>query len=121
FDGSTFPLLFVQIPVATDSTECTLIAITPRSHHGAAAHVSHVRNRHSEARLRAAVKAGRIGTWVWDLRKRTVWWDSAMYKLWGQRPHYGIVPITTATALLHPEDRPWVGHSMDEYIRSGTR
>src|SRR5690606_17755290 len=81
----------------------------------------HVRNRHSEERLRAAVKAGRIGAWVWDLRKRTVGWDSAMYKLCGQRPHHGIVPITTATALLHPEDRPWVGRSMDEYIKSGAR
>lgn len=121
FDGSTFPLRYMQIPVESDDTGCTLVAITLRSHRGAAAHVAHVRNRHSEARLRAAVRAGRIGTWVWDLRKRTVWWDSAMYKLWGHLPPYGVVPITAATALLHPEDRAWVGRSMDEYIKSDAR
>lgn len=120
-DGSTFALRFVQMPVAAEDIHCTLIAIAPRAGLNAGGHVAHVRNRHSEERLRAAVRAGRIGTWVWDLRKRTVWWDSAMYKLWGQRRHHGILPISTATALLHPEDREWVGRSMDEYLASGAR
>jgi PAS domain S-box-containing protein len=120
-DGSTFPLRFIQLPVDTDDTRCTLVAVRPRVGRNGSGHVSHVRNRHSEERLRAAVRAGRIGTWVWDLRKRTVWWDSAMYKLWDQARHHGILPISTATALLHPEDREWVGRSMDEFINSGAR
>ena len=120
-DGSTFPLRFVQMPVAIDQTPRTLVAIAPRIRLEGDGHVAHVRNRHSEARLRAAVRAGRIGTWVWDLRKRTVWWDSAMYKLWGERRHHGILPIATATALLHPDDRQWVGRSMDDYLTSGSR
>lgn len=120
-DGSTFPLRFIQMPVATDDTQLTLVAVTPRARYNGGGHVAHVRNRHSEARLRAAVRAGRIGTWVWDLRQRTVWWDSAMYKLWGQRRHHGILPIVTATALLHPDDREWVGRTMDDYVTGGAR
>ncbi|WP_175596951.1 hybrid sensor histidine kinase/response regulator [Peristeroidobacter soli] len=120
-DGSTFPLRFIQLPVEAGDARCTLIAVRPRTGHHRSGHVSHVRNRHSEERLRAAVRAGRIGTWVWDLHKRTVWWDSAMYKLWGQRRHHGILPIATATALLHPEDREWVGRSMEEHIKGNAR
>jgi PAS domain S-box-containing protein len=120
-DGSTFPLRFVQMPVTADDTQRTLVAVAPRAGPNGGGHVAHVRNRHSEERLRAAVRAGRIGTWVWDLRKRTVWWDSAMYKLWGQHRHHGILPITTATALLHPDDREWVGRSMDDYLTSGAQ
>ncbi|HEY5755136.1 MAG TPA: ATP-binding protein [Steroidobacter sp.] len=114
-DGSTFPLRFIQLPVDAGDTRCTLVAVRPRA--GRTGHVSPVLNRHSEERLRAAVKAGRIGTWVWDLRKRTVWWDSAMYNLWGQRRDHGILPIATASELLHPEDRDWVGRSMEEHIK----
>jgi PAS domain S-box-containing protein len=120
-DGSTFPLRFVQLPVDASDTRCTLVAVRPRTGHHRGGHVSHVRNRHSEERLRAAVRAGRIGTWVWDLHHRTVWWDSAMYKLWGQRRHHGILPIATATALLHPEDRGWVGRSMEEHVNGDAR
>lgn len=115
-DGSTFPLRFVQIAVSTDGTQLALVAIRPRASLGKDGHVAHVRNRHSEQRLRAAVKAGGIGTWVWDLRRRTVWWDSEMYKQWGQR--HGILPIATATALLHPDDRERVGRAMEDYLRS---
>ncbi|HEY0686049.1 MAG TPA: ATP-binding protein [Steroidobacter sp.] len=118
-DGSTFPLRFFQMTVAADDAQSTLVTITPRARLVGGGHVAHVRNRHSEERLRAAVKAGRIGTWVWDLRKRTVWWDSAMYKLWGQPRHRGIMPIAMATALLHPDDREWVGRAMDQYLISG--
>ena len=120
-DGSTFPLRFIQLPVDAIDTRCTLVAVRPRPGRNGGGHVAHVRNRHSEERLRAAVRAGRIGTWVWDLRKRTVWWDSAMYKLWGQRRQHGILPIVTATVLIHPDDREWVGRSMDEYVKSGAR
>ncbi|MBM0108282.1 response regulator [Steroidobacter sp. S1-65] len=117
-DGSTFPLRFFQMRVAADDAQSTLVTITPRARLHGDSHVRHVRNRHSEQRLRAAVKAGRIGTWVWDLRKRIVWWDSAMYKLWGERRHHGFVPVASATALLHPDDREWVGRMMDEYLAS---
>jgi PAS domain S-box-containing protein len=120
-DGSTFPLRFIQLRVDAGDTRCTLVAVRPRAGRSGAGHVSHVLNRHSEERLRAAVRAGRIGTWVWDLRKRTVWWDSAMYHLWGQRRDHGILPIATATALLHPEDREWVGRSMQEHIEGDAR
>ncbi|MFC4308584.1 ATP-binding protein [Steroidobacter flavus] len=120
-DGSTFPLRFIQLPVDAGEIRCTLVAVRPRSGHHRGGHVSHVRNRHSEERLRAAVRAGRIGTWVWDLQRRTVWWDSAMYKLWGQRRHHGILPIATATALLHPEDRDWVARAMEQHINSDAR
>lgn len=118
-DGSTFALRFVQLAVDSDQGQRTLAVIAPRP--PASAHAASIRNRHSEERLRAAVKAGRIGTWVWDLRKRTVWWDSAMYKLWGERRHQGILPIAMASALLHPEDRQWVGRAMDDYLASGAQ
>ncbi|GFE84760.1 hypothetical protein GCM10011487_67600 [Steroidobacter agaridevorans] len=114
-DGSTFPLRFIRLPVDASDRRCTLVSVRPRAGRG---QVVPIRNCHNDARLRAAVKAGRIGTWIWDLRKRTAWWDSAMYQLW-EMPPDGILPIATATALLHPEDREWVGRSMDRYVNSG--
>lgn len=114
-DGSTFPLRFIRLPVDASDMRCTLVAVTPRAGRG---QLVPIRNFHNDARLRAALKAGRIGTWVWDLRKRIAWWDSAMYQLW-EMPPDGILPIATATALLHPEDREWVGRSLDEYVNSG--
>jgi PAS domain S-box-containing protein len=72
-DGSTFPLRFIQLPVDTDDTRCTLVAIRPRVHSGNG-HVSQVRNRHSEARLRAALRAARIqisGATVDDLDRES--------------------------------------------------
>lgn len=116
-DGSTFPLRFIRLPVDASDKPCTLMAVRPRAGRG---QVMHLGSGHSEARLRAAVKAGRVGTWVWDLRQRIAWWDSAMFKLW-EMPPDGILPIATATALLHPEDREWVGRSLDEFVNSGAR
>ncbi|WP_129644756.1 hybrid sensor histidine kinase/response regulator [Peristeroidobacter agariperforans] len=116
-DGSTFPLRFIRLPVDAGDTRCTLVGVKPRGSRG---QVVPIRNCQNDARLRAAVKAGRIGTWIWDLRQRTAWWDSAMYQLW-EIPPDGILPIATATALLHPEDREWVGRSMDHFVNSGAR
>ena len=44
-----------------------------------------------------------------------------MYDLWGQRRDHGILPISTATELLHPEDREWVGRLMEEHIKGDAR
>jgi len=119
-DGSPFPLQFLQVPVQVDDLPRTLVALTHRAALFEGGRVVHG-NRHSEERLRAAVKAGRIGTWVWDLNRRTVWWDSAMFKLWGERRPSGILPIARLTSLLHPDDRHRVGRVIDEHLAGVAR
>ncbi|MBL8266891.1 ATP-binding protein [Steroidobacter sp.] len=115
-DGSTLPLRFIQLFVDAAEGDAALVVITPRNSAGQA---TPIRNRHSEERLRAAVRAGRIGTWIWDFRKDTMWWDRAMYRLWDQDRQRGVMPVASAAELLHPDDRPWIRRLVAEQVASG--
>lgn len=120
-DGGTFPLQFSQVLVEADSALWTLVSISPRLR-SAAAGSNFDRDRHSpEERLRAAVKAGRIGTWIWDLRKRTVWWDDLMYEITGRQRQEEILPAAATATIMHPDDAQWVAEAMDGILRGATQ
>lgn len=57
----------------------------------------------SEARLRAALRAGRLGVHEYDPRTDTVFWDSTVRKIWGV-PAEESVTYETFRAGLHPDD-----------------
>ena len=115
-DGASFPLRYSQLLVEADSALWTLVSVSARGR-GAAA--QDVPDQHSpEERLRAAVKAGGIGTWIWDLRDRTVWWDDAMYELWGRRRQEEVLPAATAAQLIHPDDQQWAGAQLMGFLQS---
>jgi PAS domain S-box-containing protein len=70
--------------------------------------------RESEARFRAALRAGRMGSWETDLVARTRQWSAEGSALFGLDPGAGQGqvggPFDEYANSLHPEDRPLVEH-----------
>ncbi len=65
--------------------------------------------RNSEARLRAALESGDIGTWIVDFGRRIAWWDSATRELVGF-PGSDSIELSLEQSMqgVHPEDLPRV-------------
>gem|GEM_PF-5600756 len=64
--------------------------------------------RNNQERLALATEAGFIGIWDWDLVHNRLFWDDAMYRLYGIRKEdFGSVYEAWLT-LLHPEDKAYV-------------
>ena len=61
--------------------------------------------RESEARLRVALDAGRMGTWVWDLATDTVDTDHLHRRLWDLDEADVRVPASVILQRIHPADR----------------
>ena len=61
--------------------------------------------RANEVRLRLALEAGRIGTFVWDLCDGTLAWDLRMRALWGMPPDAAPSAVKLREGL-HPDDLP---------------
>jgi PAS domain S-box-containing protein len=69
--------------------------------------------RTSQARLRAAVMASGIGTWIWDAGKDRIWWDDTLLELFDRtRAEIERAGIKAAAEFVHPEDRAVVGQAM---------
>ncbi|MFI7131741.1 SpoIIE family protein phosphatase [Nonomuraea sp. NPDC050153] len=60
-----------------------------------------------------------VGTWDWDIRTGDVIWNDAMLALFRIEPGTFDGRIETWTALVHPDDLPWVLADIDEAIRAG--
>lgn len=117
-DGAPFLLRYSQLLVEADSALWTLVSVSARRPTIAAQESGASDQHSSEARLRAAVKAGRIGTWIWDLKNHTVWWDDAMYELFGRRRQEAVLPSAAMTKFVHPEDQQWVAAQLTAFLES---
>jgi PAS domain S-box-containing protein len=71
--------------------------------------------RDSQDRLRSAMDAGGLATWIWDVRANEVIWDDATCRLWGRAPdEFCRVPVEQVLALIHPDDlKEFMGQSAD--------
>ena len=76
--------------------------------------------RRSEERFRFAQRAGRIGTFDWDIKTGVNTWTPELEAMYGLTP--GSFPGTQAAweALLHPDDREKVLQRVAESFESGT-
>jgi PAS domain S-box-containing protein len=61
--------------------------------------------REAEARQRLALDTGRMGTWEWEIGTDRLHWDAREQELFGLRPGTYDGRLSTALALVHPEDR----------------
>lgn len=59
----------------------------------------------AHARLMAALKASRCGTWRWDIAADRVEWDEALCQVYGLAPEEAPRDAAGFLALIHPEDR----------------
>ena len=77
--------------------------------------------RQSQQRLIAALEAGEMGTWIWDFRDQTIWWDEASVSLWGrvgneEQDHN----VANLVGHIHEADQAAVGAAMREFAVHGT-
>jgi PAS domain S-box-containing protein len=75
--------------------------------------------RLTEARLRLATEAGKIGVWDWDLVADRVTWTGALYEIHGVRPGDFGGRAADLVVLTHPDDRETVQRDIRAAVRSG--
>ena len=75
----------------------------------------------SEAGLRLALDAGRMGVWDWDIASETLRWSENLTPVHGLAPGSIGGSFTAFRELVHPEDRPVVDEAIARAVeeRSG--
>jgi PAS domain S-box-containing protein len=76
--------------------------------------------RQSQQRLIAALEAGEMGTWIWNLEDNTFWWDESVLLLWGrvgneEQDHN----VENLVEHIHEADRATVAQSMIQFAKTG--
>jgi PAS domain S-box-containing protein len=59
----------------------------------------------SEARLREAQRAARLGSWEWDVEQNSIWWSEELYSIYGLHPASFAASYEAYLDRIHPEDR----------------
>jgi len=59
----------------------------------------------SEARLREAQRAARMGSWEWDIETNVLWWSEELYSIYGLRAASLAAGYEGYLERIHPEDR----------------
>jgi PAS domain S-box-containing protein len=75
--------------------------------------------RTSQAQLVAALKAGAMGSFVWDLVTGRFVGDAAVMGLWGAQPEEADVTWSVIEERIHPEDRARVHQQIETLMRDG--
>jgi PAS domain S-box-containing protein len=73
----------------------------------------------SEERLRHALDAARMGTWVWSVETNTLTWDDNLRQLYGLAPGEPITNYEHFISLVHRDDRSLVKETVQQVLREG--
>ncbi len=71
-------------------------------------------------RLRLALDAGRMGTWVWDTTTGRVEWDERLQMLFGLEPGTFDGTFAMYESMLHPDDRERVLNTVQDGMARNT-
>ncbi|HEY2923423.1 MAG TPA: MASE1 domain-containing protein [Candidatus Eisenbacteria bacterium] len=71
----------------------------------------------SEARLREAQRAARMGSWEWDIEKDTIWWSQELYSIYGLERASTLAGYEAYLARIHPDDRANADHVVSTALR----
>lgn len=75
----------------------------------------------AQARLVSALEGGRMGTWVWDISKALIDWDSSMATLFGRSPEeLASGSIEPFFSWIHPQDSARAREDIERVLREGT-
>ena len=80
--------------------------------------LSALSSEYERTRLRweLAIRAGGVGSWMWDLRTGELEWDDQLTTMFGYDDGSFRRSIDDFRSRLHPEDRPQVSAALDEAI-----
>jgi PAS domain S-box-containing protein len=83
--------------------------------------------RKSEAMLAQAERLASLGSWEYDVERKSFTWSDQMYRMLGRPPGDSPVPLEEACAIFHPDDRARVwqdvlgiiseGHALENELR----
>ncbi|MEZ5653728.1 MAG: PAS domain-containing protein [Burkholderiaceae bacterium] len=77
--------------------------------------------RESEALLSAALAAGQMGVWSWNVDDNVSIWSKREYELLGLEVGDGPEPTDRFFQLVHPHDLPALQDNMESALRTGAR
>jgi PAS domain S-box-containing protein len=111
-DGSTFPVevRFGCFDLGGERHFLGLVRDVSEREHTAAA------LRQSEARLRLALAAARVGTFDWDVERGRITWSSWHEALWGLEPGQFAGTYAAFAERVHPDDLVGVEARLEECI-----
>jgi len=75
--------------------------------------------RDSEARLRSALEASRMGTWDWNMQTGQIQWSDNLESMFGLEPGTFDGSFEMFTRFLHPDDRDHVLAAIERAIATG--
>jgi PAS domain S-box-containing protein len=73
----------------------------------------------SEERLRRALDAARMGTWIWSMDNNTLSWDDNLRRLYAVAPADRITTYDDFIIRVHPDDRAFVGNMVRKALQDG--
>ena len=115
-DGIPIPVAYSSEPIVLHgSTEGAVVTMRDVSEQRAAREAL----QSSERRLRLALAAGRMGTWLWDTRTNRVHWDEALENVFGLEHGTFGGTYDAFLELVHPDDRAYVIEKINEAGRNG--
>jgi PAS domain S-box-containing protein len=75
--------------------------------------------RLSEARLKEAQRIAHLGNWDWDIITNELLWSDEIYRIFGLTPQQFGATYEAFLNSVHPEDREFVEHSVNEALYEG--
>ncbi|MFN6487054.1 MULTISPECIES: PAS domain S-box protein [unclassified Nostoc] len=75
--------------------------------------------RQSEQRLRLAQRAGKIGTWEWNVRTGEVSWSEGIWEILGLEIGTEEPGVKPWVDFIHPDDRPQVMEGVEKVLAEG--
>ncbi|XXX72494.1 PAS domain-containing protein [Sorangium sp. So ce134] len=82
-------------------------------------HLADLALRESEQRLRVALDAARMGTWLWNIAEDGQTLDASLRRLMGAAPDRAVRTLDDFIQLIHPEDQPAVRGAFEAALREG--
>lgn len=73
--------------------------------------------RQSEARLAAAQRIARLGSWDWDIVTDELYWSDEVYRIFGVQPHEFSPTYQKFLGTVHPDDRAFVQESVNRALQ----
>ncbi len=118
-DGEVVRVLTYTKPVLDAAGH--VIAIVGVSEDIGAARAAEQNARDVTEHFRAALEAGGLGTWRWDMATGSTIWDERLEALFGLPPGGFDGTYETYVSMLHPDDRASVVATVEEALRTKTR
>jgi PAS domain S-box-containing protein len=73
-----------------------------------------------EERLKLTLEFTQVGCWDWQIQSDQLFWDATVARLLGLPPESVVVNLRAWRNHIHPDDRVWVWHTVNQAMESRT-